>query len=1281
MKRQPILISVLTLGLILALAAGLSLAQGPGPQGNVGIQATPVGTFASAPLSTSFTYQGRLTDGGSPADGNYDFEFKLYDAESNGGQVGEPNPKPDVAVQDGYFTVELDFGDVFDGTALWLEVGVRTGDSDGAFTVLGPRQKLTATPYALHARDAWSLTGNEIQSGHFLGTTNAQPLVIKTNDEEAMRIDAAGNVGIGTAIPFAKLEVNGNLLLTGGDDRTISVSEPDAADQDGRALNVEAGDAWLAGGTGRGGDMNVRAGQGGSYWCGGGVGGGGDAHFGAGSGGLGEYMLGAGGFGGTVYVTGGRGGSGGWGGDGGDAHFKAGAGGSGNYMIPGSCGDGGTVYITGGKGGTAGDESGSDGNVILAHSGAEPIGNVGIGTTSPGDYKLDVNGKVRASNIMYDATLADGSGVYGHHFNDAGPVTITGYLAGTDPVRAGVYGAYNSTIPGWAGYFDGQGYFSGNVGIGTPNPGSKLTVDGVIESANGGIKFPDGSIQTTAAGPSAAWLLNGNSGTNPATNFLGTTDEVSLTLRVSDTIALRLEPTSGTPNLIGGYSGNSTTSGVKGGIIGGGGFSGAANRVTDDYATIGGGARNLAGDDDDNVGSAGYATVGGGDSNTASASYATVGGGTYNRASDWAATVCGGMDNLASGTSATVCGGWHNSAREGATVSGGASNGAIGGSATVGGGIWNTASGDYATVGGGFSNTASGPGATVGGGEYISVSGQAGTVAGGSWITATGAYAAVGGGYHNEASGGGTTIGGGQKNTASADRSTVAGGYTNTASDFNATVGGGYGNTASSASATVGGGWMNTASDMAATIGGGSLNYATGHAAAVGGGEHNTASGEYATVPGGSWNTAKGDYSFAAGRRAKANHDGTFVWADSTDADFESTGPDQFLVRASGGVTLTVGSGGLRIEPTSPSESGWSPLSPNLIGGFSGNRVAPEVVGATISGGGTATDINGFPAPNRVMSAFGTVGGGYKNTASGSGSVVGGGHSNTAEGFFSTVVGGEANIASGFDSTVCGGAGNTASGGLSAVGGGSGNMASGSGSMIPGGGNNTAAGDYSFAAGRGANANHDGAFVWADSTFADIASTSNDQFIVRASGGIWFGTTSSPSIPSDRFINTSTGAYLSNGGTWTNASDRDTKENFASVDGQEMLKRLAATPITTWNYKAEDPSIRHMGPMAQDFYATFDLGESERHISTVDADGVALAAIQGLYQLLQEKDAQMAAQQQRIDDLEARVAALEQAAGTPRSSQTNLPGGWLVLGGLVVAIGVVVRRQHPGGGQ
>jgi hypothetical protein len=109
----------------------------------------------AAPMGTVFTYQGRLIDANSVADGPYDFQFKLYDANIAGAQKGITINNGEVDVIDGYFTVALDFGSgIFDGNDRWLEIGVRAGELDdpNAYTLLSPRQKLTATPYALYAK-------------------------------------------------------------------------------------------------------------------------------------------------------------------------------------------------------------------------------------------------------------------------------------------------------------------------------------------------------------------------------------------------------------------------------------------------------------------------------------------------------------------------------------------------------------------------------------------------------------------------------------------------------------------------------------------------------------------------------------------------------------------------------------------------------------------------------------------------------------------------------------------------------------------------------------------------------------------------------------------------------------------------------------------------------------------------------------------------------------------------------------------------------------------------
>jgi len=112
---------------------------------------------ALASTGTAFTYQGYLTDADNPADGTYDFQFLLYDDATTGVQVGSTVNKNDTIVVEGIFTVKLDFGDFFDGTAYWLEIWVRPGASTGGYQQLLPRQPLTAVPYANYASSApWS---------------------------------------------------------------------------------------------------------------------------------------------------------------------------------------------------------------------------------------------------------------------------------------------------------------------------------------------------------------------------------------------------------------------------------------------------------------------------------------------------------------------------------------------------------------------------------------------------------------------------------------------------------------------------------------------------------------------------------------------------------------------------------------------------------------------------------------------------------------------------------------------------------------------------------------------------------------------------------------------------------------------------------------------------------------------------------------------------------------------------------------------------------------------
>jgi hypothetical protein len=305
---------------------------------------------------------------------------------------------------------------------------------------------------------------------------------------------------------------------------------------------------------------------------------------------------------------------------------------------------------------------------------------------------------------------------------------------------------------------------------------------------------------------------------------------------------------------------------------------------------------------------------------------------------------------------------------------------------------------------------------------------------------------------------------------------------------------------------------------------------------------------------------------------------------------------------------------------------------------------------------GTSATICGGDA-NEATSWNATIGGGQGNSVQGEKATVSGGRDNMATGLRATVGGGEINVASGANTSVGGGYDNEATSLNATVGGGAFNSAQGDNATVPGGKASTAAGNYSFAAGRRAKANHRGAFVWSDSTDADLTSKRTDQFLVGANGGVSFNINDSQwldfyltLVKPDVFalIRTSTGAYLSSGGVWTNHSDASGKEHMSPVDSQDVLQKLSTLPLSTWNYIAEGATIRHIGPTAQDFYAAFGYGGDETAIGTIDADGVALAAIQGLYEKVQTqeeklatKDEQLAAQEAEIEALEGRLAALE----------------------------------------
>ena len=482
----------------------------------------------------------------------------------------------------------------------------------------------------------------------------------------------------------------------------------------------------------------------------------------------------------------------------------------------------------------------------------------------------------------------------------------------------------------------------------------------------------------------------------------------------------------------------------------------------------------------------------------------------------------------------------------------------------------------------------------------------------------------------------------------------------------------------------------------------------------------------------------------------------------------------------------------LRFEPNTNG-------APNVIGGSPVNFVDSGVVGATIAGGG-AVNGNFFlgAGSNHVAAIFGTIGGGRMNSVWADHATIGGGLNNTVQSFaYDSVIGGgfgNTIQSNAFRPVIAGGSGNTSAASFAAIGGGFGNsiglggyaatvsggynnLASGNYGAVPGGYGNVAAGQYSFAAGFGANANHLGAFVWADGTGTPFASTATNQFSVRAGGGARFVTSGagmtldgqsvatvnalsnldagtitsgtlgdarlSANVPllnaSQTFAGQNTfhnlltvvgnlqigansadyrqvligggnslgfiyGSYpgLSDGihfgynayynangnlavihsdggtsrisagygyaalatgtagaapvnrlyvstssvsvenATFNNSSDRNAKCNFVQVDPAEILDKVAQLPISEWSYKS-DSSTRHIGPMAQDFYWTLNIGTDERHIAPIDEGGVALAAIQAVSEKLKQKDAEIQNLRNRLERLQAAVDRL--AAG------------------------------------
>ena len=406
------------------------------------------------------------------------------------------------------------------------------------------------------------------------------------------------------------------------------------------------------------------------------------------------------------------------------------------------------------------------------------------------------------------------------------------------------------------------------------------------------------------------------------------------------------------------------------------------------------------------------------------------------------------------------------------------------------------------------------------------------SIALGNTQTIGGEFSAITGGIGNVVNADFAHIGGGKDNVADGNYSVVSGGFYSSAIGVFSGVLTGDQNIAS-------GGWS--------SVLGGQDNRATGPYSAVSGGKAGLASGYAASVVAGGSSCAGGDYSLAAGSNAKvrsgngagdvacttgdtayssgdANGDeGAFIWADTQISDFVSSGPNQFLVRADGGV-------GINGTP------------PNANGGFEFS-----IYGNT---------------PDSGFVEFSLV---PKLSLNG----------NTGERI-------ELGVGPG-------GAGNN---------------------------------DASF---RIAHRNNAGNYF--------------ERVLLNPTGSVEIRSSTS---------NATQGVTMAAGaGSWSSLSDRNVKTGIAPSDTRAVLDKLVAMPVSEWSYKAQGEGVRHIGPMAQDFAAAFGVGENDTTISTVDADGVALAAIQGLNAKLEAELAQSRSQnaqlQTQLEQLAMRLAALEAA--------------------------------------
>jgi hypothetical protein len=1057
------------------------------------------GNALASALDASFSYQGRLTEGGAAVSGTYDLEFTLHDAENGGTTVSGPTIQSAVNVANGLFTVRLDLGAAaFNGQARWLAIGVRPSGSSGEFALLVPRQPVNATPYALHAIAAssvpaagltGSIAGANIADGIITAAMLAPGAVSRLSAPDgapshAVSVDINGLVGVGTTAPEAGVDIGAGAALTAaiplfqvqdGTGAFASLNRPGAPAVAGNLIAIPAyGDNAVT-------LVNFLSRSSPS----------------------------------VISVI-----------EDGTVSFQKMAG-------PAAVAWQGSVLAV----------AAFDDHAVTLISTADPASPLPLSVLRDGAGVFTHLGGPRSVAISRDL-LAIGA-----YVDNA--VTLMDISDPSSPVQRSI------RYDGYPGFAELGGVSSVALA------GTLLVVGAELDDA---VTLVDvGDLQEPSVWSTLKQGANGLTGLNGVSSVALSGNLLAIAGYESDTVTLMDVTDPDAPQRlaelrhgVGGYTaldGPQSVSLVSGRLAIAASISSAVTLV------------DVSSPSDPVLLAVVRDTVGGA---------ALLGGACGVALTDSHLLVTASQENsltvlgLSPQKTALATTGWvgigtrrplapleviGNVVVEGAElfdinasrVELGLRTSALG-DGSLAAGRETMVNGDYSAIVGGLSNVTHSPNSFIGAGTQNTIqSGSSNTV--------------IGSGLRNIIHG-------------DANESAIVGGADNTIFS-------------NSTNSIIGGGRKNMIQPRApgSTIVGGVDNVigSDQRSAFIGGGERNEikVDNQHAVIVGG-----------------RDNSIGTNVV-----------------------ISLLVGGGE--------------------------NRIGNNVDGGLMVGG-YRNDILGSPNPNRRQLAPVLIGG--------SDNEIG------RESHWTVILGGDANR----------------------IGTNSPNA------VILGGTNNLVADNsgYSLAAGRRSRVNHMGAFVFADSQNDSFASSGQNTFNIRAEGGLhlnddtsqffgsqvrqmlnlwntdygigiqsstlycrtsatgsfsWFqggvhaDTANTPGVGGVELMRLNGGGLRVNG-TFVSASDRDAKEGFEAVNPAEVLDKVMTLPVTRWRYRTDEARTSHLGPVAQDFHAAFGVGFDDKHIATVDADGVALAAIQGLNrkleQALRDKAARIAELEKRLDRLE-----------------------------------------------